>query len=68
MMIPKFLELSIANSCCADLIAFATVDHNPYKETYEDLPLKETVELPPKYHVPKEYYPRAKEEYGDLDF
>ena len=62
-----------------DDIAFATADHNSYEETYEDLPLKKTVkhvpsgpvfglEPSPKYHVPEEYYSRAKDEYDDLDF
>ena len=51
-----------------DNIAFATADHNPHEETYEDLPLNEIVKRPPKYHVPKEYYSRAKDEYNNLDF
>ena len=62
-----------------DDAAFATADHNPYEERYENPPLKETFEQvtsgpvfgpepPPKYCVPEGYYARAKDEYDDLDF
>ena len=44
-----------------DNVTFATVDHNPYEETYEDLPLTETIE-------PEEHCARAKDEYDDLNF
>ena len=62
-----------------DDAAFATADHNPYEEKYENLPLKETFEQatnkpvfgpepPPKYCVPEGYYTRAEDEYNDLEF
>ena len=44
-----------------DDVAFATVDHNPYEEMYEDLPLSETIE-------PEEHRAGTRDEYDDLDF
>ena len=44
-----------------DNFAFATAGHNPYEETYEDLPLSETIKH-------EEHRARTKDEHDDLDF